>query len=188
MFRKILAAVDVSPISESVFEEALFLAKAAHAQLALVHAFNLDEEGEHPAVNFSTLEPYSCNCGPDVQCYIGHPTLEHFKAIDNPELHFLQAHVKQAAIQQVHGEFFVCLGNRTGPMLCNFARAWQADLIVLGRRGRSGLSELLLGSVSNYVVHHAPCSVHVVNRQSTNAQGAADSSATLSSQAARLSG
>ncbi len=34
-----------------------------------------------------------------------------------------------------------------------------ADLIVVGRRGRSGLSELILGSASNYVLHHAPCSV-----------------------------
>ncbi|MEO0350033.1 MAG: universal stress protein, partial [Cyanobacteria bacterium P01_A01_bin.15] len=39
---------------------------------------------------------------------------------------------------------------------------WNADLIMMGRRGRSGFSELLLGSVSNYVMHHAPCSVLTV--------------------------
>lgn len=32
----------------------------------------------------------------------------------------------------------------------------------MGRRGHKGLSEILLGSVSNYVVHHAPCSVLVL--------------------------
>jgi len=32
-------------------------------------------------------------------------------------------------------------------------------LVVVGRRGHSGLSELFLGSVSNYVLHRAPCSV-----------------------------
>lgn len=34
-----------------------------------------------------------------------------------------------------------------------------ADLVVLGSRGLSGLSHLLLGSVSEHVARHAPCSV-----------------------------
>ncbi|NEO28803.1 MAG: universal stress protein, partial [Kamptonema sp. SIO4C4] len=34
--------------------------------------------------------------------------------------------------------------------------------VIIGRRGRVGLSEILLGSVSNYVLHHAPCAVMVV--------------------------
>jgi nucleotide-binding universal stress UspA family protein len=38
----------------------------------------------------------------------------------------------------------------------------RADLVVLGTRGRSGLSQLLLGSVATKVVRHAPCSVLVV--------------------------
>lgn len=49
-------------------------------------------------------------------------------------------------------------------MICELARNWNADLIILGRRGRTGLSELLLGSVSNYVLHHAPCSVLTVQQ------------------------
>jgi nucleotide-binding universal stress UspA family protein len=42
------------------------------------------------------------------------------------------------------------------------ARKWSADLIVMGSHGRTGLLRLLLGSVAEYVVSHAPCSVEVV--------------------------
>jgi len=42
------------------------------------------------------------------------------------------------------------------------AESWGADLIVMGSRGLGPWNRLLLGSVSNAVVHHANCSVEVV--------------------------
>ena len=42
------------------------------------------------------------------------------------------------------------------------AREWPADLIVMGTLGRSGLAHLLLGSVAERVMRHAPCPVMVV--------------------------
>jgi nucleotide-binding universal stress UspA family protein len=42
------------------------------------------------------------------------------------------------------------------------AADWQPDLIVIGSHGWKGLDRLLLGSVSDAVVHRASCSVEVV--------------------------
>lgn len=41
-------------------------------------------------------------------------------------------------------------------------RRTNADLIVVGSRGHSGVAKILLGSVASHVVTHAPCSVLVV--------------------------
>jgi len=46
--------------------------------------------------------------------------------------------------------------------LVDAARTLRADLVVVGSHGRTGLAKLVLGSVANHVVTHAPCSVLVV--------------------------
>lgn len=48
------------------------------------------------------------------------------------------------------------------------AEKWNADLVVMGSRGLSTWNRLLLGSVSNSVVHHANCSVEIVRRPQAN--------------------
>ena len=42
------------------------------------------------------------------------------------------------------------------------ANGWEADLIVVASHGRSGVGRLVLGSVAEEVMRHAPCSVLVV--------------------------
>lgn len=49
-----------------------------------------------------------------------------------------------------------------GPTICGAAVAESADICVLGARGLGPIRRTLLGSVSDYVVHHAPCPVLVV--------------------------
>jgi nucleotide-binding universal stress UspA family protein len=45
------------------------------------------------------------------------------------------------------------------------ADEWKPDLVVVGSHGRSALGRFLLGSVSQKVVTHAPCSVRVARGQ-----------------------
>lgn len=42
------------------------------------------------------------------------------------------------------------------------AKEWEADLIVVGSHGYGFWNRMFLGSVSDAVMHHAPCSVLVV--------------------------
>jgi nucleotide-binding universal stress UspA family protein len=41
------------------------------------------------------------------------------------------------------------------------AEEWKPDLLVVGSHGRTGIVKLVLGSVSQKVLHHAPCAVRV---------------------------
>jgi len=47
-------------------------------------------------------------------------------------------------------------------VLLDEAKAWGADLIVLGSHGRHGIDRVLMGSVSESVALHAHCSVEVM--------------------------
>lgn len=47
-------------------------------------------------------------------------------------------------------------------VIVDSAAAWPADLIVVGAHGHKKLQRFLLGSVSEAVARHAPCSVEIV--------------------------
>ncbi|MFZ5446121.1 MAG: universal stress protein [Myxococcota bacterium] len=49
-------------------------------------------------------------------------------------------------------------------VLCDVAGQLGAELLVVGARGHNAAQRLLVGSVSDRVVHHAPCPVLVVRR------------------------
>lgn len=49
-------------------------------------------------------------------------------------------------------------------VLIETARDWNADLIVIGTHGRGFWGRMLLGSITDELVHHAPCSVLVVRK------------------------
>ena len=55
-------------------------------------------------------------------------------------------------------------GLKPGQLICQVANEEKAAMIVLGTRGMSKIRRTLLGSVSDYVIHHAICPVVVCRR------------------------
>lgn len=162
--QKILVAIDNSQLTPAVFEKGLELALFAKGSLLLLHCLCTELIGEpmvpipvelglYPEMMNSSYETWHSNY--QKQRFQGETILRHYCEI--------------ATDQGVPTQFQLTTGE-PGLCLCQAAKNWGADLIVLGRRGRTGLTEALLGSVSNHVLHHAPCSIFVVQTEGTAMQ------------------
>jgi nucleotide-binding universal stress UspA family protein len=156
MYSRILVAVENNQIGDAVFNEALSTAKNNGASLMLLHVMSPFEERY---VNPISIDPYSFY--PTMHSEAILQTLKKWDKLKQESINFLMQLSKRAASEGVTAEFTQHLGD-PGRIICDIARNWQADLIIVGRRGRVGLSEFFLGSVSNYVLHHAHCSVLTV--------------------------
>jgi nucleotide-binding universal stress UspA family protein len=160
MFRKILVALDYSldysEITRPILDEAISLAKVMEAKLMLLHVLSPDD-----------------SAGRDLAIYPGAyyltPTEEwletyrqEWEQFKDRNLQQLENDTESAKAAGISAECCQIFGN-PGRSICEFAKNWETELILMGRRGRKGLSELFLGSVSNYVLHHAHCAVLTLN-------------------------
>jgi nucleotide-binding universal stress UspA family protein len=70
-----------------------------------------------------------------------------------------------AAVAQAAGVTVTthAMAGEPAEVLCDLAREVAGDLIVIGNHGLHSRKRFLQGSVANRVVHHAPCSVLVVD-------------------------
>jgi len=68
----------------------------------------------------------------------------------------------RAAMGKVEPENTLAVIGAAGEEIVSQAKRGEFDQVVMGNRGRSAIKELLLGSVSEYVLHHAHCPVTIV--------------------------
>lgn len=161
-YDKILVAVEPraeekqEPNHSEVLAQAIALAKKDKSHLFIFHSINRLPARQDILIG-SNVTPYA-------GLYEGETlTLsEQLMEETTEELNaWLRSMQEWASYQGVETDYEYGIGE-PGKLICERAERYGADLIVIGRRGRRGISEILLGSVSNYVVHHAPCHVLVV--------------------------
>lgn len=153
-YKKIVVAVDVNDASSTLMERSIELAVTEGAELAVFHCLRQSTvaELEDRIGSFTEMDQTSSH-----RKRLGRKDAQvaHAEA-------WLQGLCILAKGKGIKTRTHVAVG-RPGEDIVEFAEDWGADLIVLGRTNRGTLADLLLGSASNHVVHHAQCSVLLVH-------------------------
>lgn len=154
MYKKIVAAMDTSGVGDRVFATALNLAKLNNSYLKLIHILSPEEEDS--PINFGVVSrEYNQELIKEYR--------QKWQDFDKKCRDILQSRADEAIASGVNTEFIQAEGV-PGKQICKIAQEWDAELIVMGRRGHSVFSELIIGSVSSYVIHRAQCSVLIVQK------------------------
>jgi nucleotide-binding universal stress UspA family protein len=160
MFKKILVALDRSSEAKAVLDSALSVAQPETTEMLLVHFIDWQMQDVSPWIGMGTL--YDIDLSGERYSWSRQGLQTEVEIASD----WLKAIAEKAEERGVNCKYECHVGN------CNLgiidrAKNWRADVIVLGRRGHKNISEMFLGSVSNYVIHHAPCSVFVVQGEKT---------------------
>lgn len=134
--KTILHPTDFSPASENAFRLAVSLARDYGAKLVLLHVT------EPPVIAYG-------------EGVVPPNPVEYTQAL-RQQLDELQPHDPQLVVEREMVE-----GNDVTEIL-RASEEHNADLIVMGTHGRTGLTRLLLGSVAEQVLRRAPCMVLTV--------------------------
>lgn len=141
-FKRILVATDLSPASAAALKEAIELAKENEAALLIAHAYQPPSVVEAQSISAGVYEEWDQNIRAEVKGR-------------------LDEIVEQTAMEGVRAEPLVLTG-APDEAITEAARFNDADLVVLGTHGRTGVSRLFLGSVAARVISTAPCPVMTV--------------------------
>ena len=153
MYQRILVPFDGSATSRRGLDEAIGIAKLTGASLRLIHlldAFEFSSGFETAAVYAHDVIPFMRRTGQDV----------------------LQGGKARAENAGVRADTVLLEGwtTRLCDVVAEQARAWGAELIVIGTHGRRGVGRMLLGSDAEQIARTAPMPVLLVR----DPQAAAD--------------
>jgi nucleotide-binding universal stress UspA family protein len=141
-FKTIVACVDFSTMSGPVVDQAIRVAQQDRAALHVLHVFSRPWE----AWDYLELSPYDAD--------------KHARALRNRLEETLTT--AKGETSELEIELNVFEHGRDAAGIIQFARDYDADLMVVGTHGRTGIRALLLGTVAERIVRDAPCGVLAV--------------------------
>lgn len=152
MYEVILLAVDGSEHSSGATDAAAELATAFHSKLVVVHA-------RQDVLSAAVI-------GSDAMSLPTMATGEQLvmveQELDADARQLVDRITKEMTGRKITARGEVVSGRSAAKAILEAARDSDADLIVIGSRGLSDLTGLLVGSVAHQVVQHAQCPVLVV--------------------------
>ena len=154
---RILVPTDFSECSRRALSEAIALAKKFGAELHLMHCFEMFVPRSftpHKGVNYALFEK-------EIRSFRKHTEDQ------------MSACCRDAAASGASVREHLAV-DRPSVEAVELARKIGADLIVMGTRGRSGLTHVLLGSVAERTVRLAPCPVMTVGPAARGISSGAD--------------
>jgi nucleotide-binding universal stress UspA family protein len=141
MYKRILVPFDGSDTSREALDSAIQLARESGGRLRIIHS--LDE------LRYMTPYDYTVE------------VLETARSSANAAL--AQAlELTMAAGVVAETALLEGLDLRLGDVVADDARAWSADLVVVGTHGRRGVGRVLLGSGAEQIIRQAPVPVLAV--------------------------
>lgn len=140
-FKRVVAAIDFSPTSRVVAEQALRLAEQDGGEVCFVHVYAAPWRNLHlpTAREYSSAfrAGYLSDLEGELRSFVGN-------------------------VGDVRASYHLHHNQKHGRGINEFARERDADLLVLGTQGRFNLRYMLLGSTAEYLLRQQPCSVLAV--------------------------
>jgi nucleotide-binding universal stress UspA family protein len=153
MARSIVVGTDGSEPADEAVRQAIDLASRDGARLHLVTAYHDPQIVRE--ITIWTNEPKGLlDTG---RTEVGAPTVDLREVAES----VLKRAAGDALSKGVEAETHAREGH-PAEVIIDIANQEQADLIVVGSRGLTGIKRYLLGSVSSKVSEHAPCNVMIV--------------------------
>jgi len=143
MYERILVPVDGSPTSKAGLDEAVKVAKLTGARVRLVHVLQV-----------------SMPLGVGLETYTG----DVLGLLNEAGAAMMAAEKARVAASGVEVDTFIpdTFGERVCDVVCEQAKLWSADLIVIGTHGRRGVKRFVIGSDAEQIVRAAPVPVLLV--------------------------
>lgn len=141
--RKVLIALDLDPSARKVAEAGYSLARTMNARVILLHV--IADEVYYSSLEYSPITGFSGFSNSDFTI------MANSEGMLNASAYFLEKtreHLQDNSIQIITGK------GDFPDVIIKIANETEADLIVMGSHSRRWLDQILMGSVTEKVLHH----------------------------------